>query len=175
MLSLSGHLGDRVAALVDGQLSAEQEERAWSHALACPGCRGRVEAEVHAQRLLRGLRYSALPPAPAVTRPAYAVPGPFEPPPRRLGVALAGGATTVVSVLALAVAGGLVPAATQALGRAGSTPLTAVGSLRGAVPQQLAAGTRSTPVGAERTIGTPTGGQSVAETVPAAMWSRTSR
>lgn len=43
--SLSGHIGDSVSALVDGQLSADEEERAWNHVLGCPGCRRLVERE----------------------------------------------------------------------------------------------------------------------------------
>ncbi|MGI9156744.1 MAG: zf-HC2 domain-containing protein [Marmoricola sp.] len=45
ILGLSGHLGDRVSALVDGQLSASEEERAWAHAMTCAGCRRLVERE----------------------------------------------------------------------------------------------------------------------------------
>jgi anti-sigma factor RsiW len=45
ILGLSGHLGDRVSALVDGQLSAAEEERAWAHAMTCPGCRRLIERE----------------------------------------------------------------------------------------------------------------------------------
>ncbi len=45
ILGLSGHLGDRVSALVDGQLSSQEEERAWSHVMTCPGCRRLVERE----------------------------------------------------------------------------------------------------------------------------------
>jgi anti-sigma factor RsiW len=45
ILGLSGHLGDRVSALVDGQLSEAEEERAWAHAMTCPGCRRLVERE----------------------------------------------------------------------------------------------------------------------------------
>ena len=45
ILGLSGHLGDRVSALVDGQLSAPEEERAWAHVMGCPGCRRLVERE----------------------------------------------------------------------------------------------------------------------------------
>ena len=45
ILGLSGHLGDRVSALVDGQLSPPEEERAWAHAMTCPGCRRLIERE----------------------------------------------------------------------------------------------------------------------------------
>jgi len=40
-----GHLGTRVSALLDGQLSAEDAERAWAHVHACHTCRDLVERE----------------------------------------------------------------------------------------------------------------------------------
>ena len=52
MLSLSGHIGAKASALVDGQLSPAEEERAWSHVLTCPGCRRRVEREGWTGRVL---------------------------------------------------------------------------------------------------------------------------
>ena len=52
MFSLSGHIGAKVSALVDGQLSSVEEERAWSHVLACPGCRRLVEHEGWTKRQL---------------------------------------------------------------------------------------------------------------------------
>jgi hypothetical protein len=45
ILGFSGHLGERVSALVDGQLSSSDEERAWQHAMTCPGCRRLIERE----------------------------------------------------------------------------------------------------------------------------------
>jgi hypothetical protein len=52
MLSLSGHIGPKASALVDGQLSPEEEEQAWSHVLTCPGCRELVEREGWTKRTL---------------------------------------------------------------------------------------------------------------------------
>jgi hypothetical protein len=40
-----GHLGDRVSALLDGQLSPADEERAWDHVHSCHQCRDAVERE----------------------------------------------------------------------------------------------------------------------------------
>jgi hypothetical protein len=40
-----GHLGTRVSALLDGQLSAADEERAWDHVHSCHQCRDAVERE----------------------------------------------------------------------------------------------------------------------------------
>ena len=55
MLSLSGHIGTKASALVDGQLSRDEEERAWSHVLSCPGCRRLVEREGWTKRQLGAL------------------------------------------------------------------------------------------------------------------------
>jgi anti-sigma factor RsiW len=40
-----GHLGTRVSALLDGQLSPADEERAWDHVHSCHQCRDAVEHE----------------------------------------------------------------------------------------------------------------------------------
>ena len=40
-----GHLGTRVSALLDGQLSTADEERAWDHVHSCHQCRDAVERE----------------------------------------------------------------------------------------------------------------------------------
>lgn len=52
-----GHLGDRASALLDGQLSAEETERAWAHVHDCHACRDRVEREGWLKRRLAGLTY----------------------------------------------------------------------------------------------------------------------
>ncbi len=40
-----GHLGTRVSALLDGQLSVDEAERAWDHVHVCHLCRDLVERE----------------------------------------------------------------------------------------------------------------------------------
>jgi hypothetical protein len=40
-----GHLGARVSALLDGQMSPADEERAWEHVHSCHQCRDAVERE----------------------------------------------------------------------------------------------------------------------------------
>lgn len=55
ILGLSGHLGDRVSALVDGQLTPAETERAWSHAMTCAGCRRLVEKETWLKQRLSGM------------------------------------------------------------------------------------------------------------------------
>jgi anti-sigma factor RsiW len=57
MSLLSGHLGNRVSALLDGQLPAEEAERAWAHVHHCHTCRDRVEREGWIKRRLAGLSY----------------------------------------------------------------------------------------------------------------------
>jgi len=52
-----GHLGSRVSALLDGQLSAEEEERAWAHVHSCHQCRDQVEREGWVKTRLAGLSY----------------------------------------------------------------------------------------------------------------------
>jgi anti-sigma factor RsiW len=61
-----GHLGSRVSALLDGQLSAEETERAWAHVQSCHSCRDQVEREGWLKRRLAGLAFDvAAPSAPA--------------------------------------------------------------------------------------------------------------
>ena len=54
-----GHLGDRVSALLDGQLSPAEEERAWAHVHACHQCRDLVEREGWVKTRLAGLSFEA--------------------------------------------------------------------------------------------------------------------
>lgn len=55
ILKLHGHIGSTASALVDGQLSAAEEERAWRHVLGCAGCRRLVEREGWIKQRLAGL------------------------------------------------------------------------------------------------------------------------
>jgi anti-sigma factor RsiW len=74
MLSLSGHIGSKVSALVDGQLPPAEEERAWSHVLTCPGCRRLVEHEGWTKRQLGTLCGSSVgEPPPQLLGSLYAV------------------------------------------------------------------------------------------------------
>jgi len=54
-----GHLGMRVSALLDGQLSPEDTERAWAHVHACHACRDLVEREGWVKTRLAGLSFGA--------------------------------------------------------------------------------------------------------------------
>jgi anti-sigma factor RsiW len=55
------HLGDRLAALVDGELGHDTRERVLAHVATCPKCR----AEVDAQRRLKNVFAEAAPPPPS--------------------------------------------------------------------------------------------------------------
>jgi hypothetical protein len=59
-----GHLGTRVSALLDGQLTGAEEERAWAHVHACHRCRDLVESEGWVKTRLIGLSFG---PQPAPT------------------------------------------------------------------------------------------------------------
>ncbi|GIG36390.1 zf-HC2 domain-containing protein [Cellulomonas pakistanensis] len=51
---MSGHLGDRVSALVDGQLAPAAAERALAHVAGCPRCAADLAAARAARRVLSG-------------------------------------------------------------------------------------------------------------------------
>ncbi|MER5933680.1 zf-HC2 domain-containing protein [Streptomyces sp. NPDC002054] len=55
------HLGDRLAALVDGELSHDARERVLAHLATCPRCK----AEADAQRRLKTLFVESAPPPPS--------------------------------------------------------------------------------------------------------------
>ncbi|CAL9520278.1 hypothetical protein SUDANB58_03832 [Streptomyces sp. enrichment culture] len=55
------HLGDRLAALVDGELGHDARERVLAHVATCPKCK----AEVDAQRRLKSVFAQAAPPPPS--------------------------------------------------------------------------------------------------------------
>jgi hypothetical protein len=114
-----GHLGDRVSALLDGQLSPVEEERAWTHVHDCHQCRDLVEREGWVKTRLAGLSFEAAT-APSSLKGSllsslsggvppgdvYLASAP-DPRPRRITlVALGGGAAgaAVMGVLALGAA-----------------------------------------------------------------------
>jgi anti-sigma factor RsiW len=55
------HLGDRLSALVDGELGHDARERVLAHVATCPKCK----AEVDAQRRLKNVFAAVAPPAPS--------------------------------------------------------------------------------------------------------------
>lgn len=57
------HLGDRLSALVDGELGHDARERVLAHVATCPKCK----AEVDAQRRLKNVFAEAAPPPPSAS------------------------------------------------------------------------------------------------------------
>lgn len=51
------HLGPRVSTLLDGQMSPDESERAWTHVHACHQCRDQVEREGWVKTRLAGLSF----------------------------------------------------------------------------------------------------------------------
>ncbi len=58
-----GHLGSRTSALLDGQLTPEETERAWEHVHGCHACRDLVEREGWIKSRLTGLSFDVATPA----------------------------------------------------------------------------------------------------------------
>jgi hypothetical protein len=56
-----GHLGTRVSALLDGQMSPADEERAWEHVHSCHQCRDAVEHEGWVKTRLATIQYAESP------------------------------------------------------------------------------------------------------------------
>jgi anti-sigma factor RsiW len=85
------HLGDRLSALIDGELNGAERDRAFAHLASCEQCRAEA-AELRAlKNKLRGLM-SGAPAEAAMTRRLIAMTGPGGPlPPRRRLLRLASG------------------------------------------------------------------------------------
>lgn len=66
---MTAHLGPRVSALLDGQLSEQETERAWSHVHLCHLCRDHVEREGWIKTRLAGTSFEPGP-APAALKGA---------------------------------------------------------------------------------------------------------
>jgi len=145
MLSLGGHIGSTVSALVDGQLAHDEAERAWAHVLTCPPCRRLVEREGWVKRQLATMSGSE-PSARLLgslyeldaAAEAWAAVGELERRGRgrrRAGLALVGAGSVSAAVFGIASLGGAglgiggVPAGTPATSLTRSTatptPLTA--------------------------------------------------
>ena len=119
-----GHLGNRVSALLDGQLPPEETERAWAHVHVCHFCRDAVEREGWVKTRLAGL--SAGPQGASEHLKGSLLCGTSAPVgpvdhdrPRRAAMVLLGGSAAGVAVLGVV-----------ALGLAGSSAPTPSGTRR---------------------------------------------
>lgn len=144
-----GHLGNRASALLDGQLSPEEEERAWTHVHGCHHCRDLVEREGWVKTRLAELTWGPAP-APAGLKGSLLGAPSLVPPGEiglgadirsrhRAGVAALGTGAVGVAVLGL-LALGAAPASAPALER--RAPVT---SLVGSGSSPSPAEVRATP------------------------------
>jgi len=79
------HLGDRIAAFVDGELPHEARDRVLTHLTTCPECRAAADAERAAKARVAAIEGPG--PSDDLTRRLLALAEPGEPlPPRRRGV-----------------------------------------------------------------------------------------
>ncbi|MFF5206818.1 anti-sigma factor family protein [Streptosporangium sp. NPDC000396] len=77
------HLGERVSALVDGELNHHERDRALSHLAFCSDCRGEVEAMRALKSRLRSLDGPAVPADLTMSLLRMAEPGDPVPPRER--------------------------------------------------------------------------------------------
>lgn len=171
---MSGHLGDRVSALVDGQLSPAATERALAHVACCRRCAAELAAARAARRVLcdaddvrpagdltaRLLALGCPPgaePARPAARPAPRAMDPFVPPAGRRTPAPAGTGTPGALDGLLAGGRGLLGHAAEAVGDRG--PL----GTRGVLGSRDVLGARGVLggglLGARRSLPGATGGQ----------------
>jgi hypothetical protein len=118
-----GHLGPRVSALLDGQLSREESERAWAHVHGCHSCRDQVEREGWVKTRLAGLSYGARS-APDQLKGSL-LGGPTGTPPGDAYLAMAHGGRTRRNTGLVAIGGGAVGAAVMGVLALGVAPADA--------------------------------------------------
>ena len=129
-----GHLGSRVSALLDGQLSPEETDRAWEHVHSCHVCRDQVEREGWIKTRLTGLSFEGAGPCTPDSLKGSLLGAAFAGTPGE--AYLAGGSSrrrTTVGLVAIggsavgaAVMGGLVLGGGPASAPAPTTPVTSI-------------------------------------------------
>jgi len=60
-MSMSGHLGDKLSALLDGELDYAEAAAARAHLQGCPFCRAELDATADTRALLRALPVVEMP------------------------------------------------------------------------------------------------------------------
>lgn len=161
-----GHLGSRASALLDGQLSPEETERAWDHVHTCHACRDLVEREGWVKTRLAGLSFEVAAPAtPSWLKgslmdasgacgggpflaAAGALPAPGDHRRRNLGLAALGGSAVGAAVMGVLVFG-VAPADAPTIDRRVPTSITNTDAPRTPSPTsptaQLTRSTRQQP------------------------------
>lgn len=144
-----GHLGARVSALLDGQLSAEESERAWEHLADCRECQQSVERESWVKRRVAGLSYDAFTAAPSSLKgqllgaPRTSCLPDTQDSRRLLGLALVGGGALGAAVMGfVAFAVGPAEAPTGPTGPTASQQMVAYHATRTTAPSAVVYGLR---------------------------------
>lgn len=151
-----GHLGPRTSALLDGQLSADETERAWAHVHTCHTCRDQVEREGWLKTRLAGLAYDCSasapdslkgslkgsflggPPLGATPSDCYLEPAPVS---RRrqngmVGMAALGGGAVGAAVMGVLALGVAAPADAPTIDRRGPASITQTQVTRPVTPAE---------------------------------------
>jgi hypothetical protein len=121
-----GHLGSRVSALLDGQMSPADEERAWEHVHTCYQCRDAVEREGWVKTRLASMQLAGAS-APSHLKGTLLVRGVVDWPELTEHPALAGGRRRHLGLSGIG--GGAVGAAVMGVLALGASPANAPGAV----------------------------------------------
>jgi hypothetical protein len=123
-----GHLGARVSALLDSQMSPADEERAWEHVHACHQCRDAVEREGWVKTRLAAMQLGGAP-APSHLKGSLLVRGLVDWPDLPDHPALVGAAARRRHLGLSGIGGGAVGAAVMGVLALGASPANAPGAV----------------------------------------------
>jgi len=150
-----GHLGTRVSALLDGQLSPADEERAWGHVHSCHQCRDAVEREGWVKTRLATMQLAGAD-APSHLKGSLLVRGLVDWPDLPDHPALAdAGAARRRHIGITGIGGGAVGAAVMGVLALGAAPANAPGAVARPGPESFGATLThaiSEVIGADRTL-----------------------
>jgi anti-sigma factor RsiW len=126
-----GHLGSRVSALLDGQMSPADEERAWDHVHTCHQCRDAVEREGWVKTRLASMQLAgaAVPAVPSNLKGSLLVRGIVDWPDLPDHPALAGAGARRRHLGMSGIGGGAVGAAVMGMLALGASPANAPGAV----------------------------------------------
>lgn len=129
-----GHLGSRVSALLDGQMSPADEERAWDHVHTCYQCRDEVEREGWVKTRLATMQLAGAS-APSHLKGALLVRGVVDWPDAPEHPALHGGRRRHLGLGGIG--GGAVGAAVMGVLALGASPANAPGAAIRPMPESF--------------------------------------
>ncbi len=131
-----GHLGSRVSALLDGQMSPADEERAWDHVHSCYQCRDEVEREGWVKTRLASMQLAGAS-APSHLKGTLLVRSVVDWPDLPAHPALADGRRRHLGLAGIG--GGAVGAAVMGVLALGASPANAPGAVVRPVPESFGA------------------------------------